>query len=183
MTKLFRLALFCAGIGLALGSSSCSSEYDAYPMVPGKDTIRNAFLGELTAVVSGVQFIADTKYYTDNTTDNIRSISVSGVMFSEDKKVGYNQTISFSIYNYEGPNTYLVGEGAVGTYTLQEEGKNYTYSAVASEESFVTITSDGSNIEGSFRFVLPVTDTVPGNDSIPGGGVISISNGRFSIPR
>lgn len=179
MTKFLRLALYCAGLGIIVASSSCSSEYDPTPGVPGRDTIRNAFLGDFTAVVDGVQFVANTKYYSDNTTDNIRTLSISGVMDSKIKDPDSNQTISLAIFDYQGPNTYpLTQAGVTASYILKKEGKSTVYSASSlSEDSYITITADGDNIEGSFRFL-----TTFGTDTLSGGNIM-ITNGQFSIPR
>src|SRR6218665_3440054 len=117
MKKIFQLALVCAGMGIiAASNSSCSSVYDATPAVPGRDTMKNPLRGSFTATVDGVEFVANSKYVSDQTFGGIRTLTISGVMDSKAKDPKNNQTISLSITNYEGPKTYLIQSGTAGTY-------------------------------------------------------------------
>jgi len=179
MKKIFPLALIFAA--LAVFSVSCSTKYDASPQVPGKDTTRNPFQGDFTATINGVQFTADTKYFTDQSHDNIRSISISGVQDNYDKDPTTNKTIVITIPDYTGPHAYAVdggfSGGATATYIVMDSGVVTTYMAKPNDTlSVVNITNGGDKWEGTFNLVVAPNGT--GDDDN-----YTITNGSFSIPK
>jgi len=179
MRKIFPLALVFAAVSLL--SISCSTDYDASPEVAGKDTIRNPFQGDFTAIVNGVQFTADTKSFTDNTVNNIRSVSFSGTQDSYNKDPKTNSTITVVIPNYTGPHSYAVdggmSGGGTGMYIAMDSGTTKNYVAKPNDSlSVINITSDGDKWEGSFNFVAAPSGSGDADNII-------ISQGSFSIPR
>lgn len=178
MKRVLQLALVCAGIGLfALSTSSCSSEYDATPAVPGRDTIKNPMRGDFTAVVDGGTFVANSKYVSDQTANGVRTLIISGVMDSKEKDPKNNQAISLTISNYMGPGTYPIQMGTVGLYTIQSDGTYTPFLAKTGDESFViTITKDQGDVEGTFNFVVAPNGMGNANNH-------TISTGVFSIPK
>lgn len=167
----------CAGLGLALFTSSCGDDYDAYPTVPGKDTMRNPMLGDFKATVDGVEFIADSKYISDVTTDGVRSVVITGVMDSYNKNPKSNTTITLNITHYEGPNTYPIGWNNIATLIKLEDGVTRVYKAKAEgDESYISISADADRLQGSFKFTV-APDGVGNVDTIP------ITSGEFNIPK
>jgi len=178
MKKILQLALVCAGIGLFAASfTSCSSEYDATPQVPGRDTIKNPLRGTFTAVIDGETFVANSKYVSDKTVDGVRTLVVSGVMDSKIKDPKNNKSISLTITNYMGPGTYPIQMGTVGMYSVQDDGTYTHFLAKTGDETFVvTITKDQGDVEGSFNFVVAPNGMGTADNH-------TISNGAFSIPK
>ncbi|WP_118976177.1 hypothetical protein [Taibaiella koreensis] len=178
MKKILQLAVLCAGIGLfAVSSSSCSSQYDATPQVPGRDTIKNPLRGTFTAVVDGETFVANSKYVNDATVNGVRTLMVSGVMDSKAKDPKNNKAISMTITNYMGPGTYPIQMGTVGLYAVQSDGTYTNFLAKTGDETFVvTITKDQGDVEGTFNFVV-----APGGMGTADNH--TISSGTFSIPK
>ncbi len=175
---MLRLASIFAGIGFfALTAVSCSSTYDATPDVPGKDTIKNTMRGEFTAVVDGVPFSADLKTFEDHTIEEIRNLVVIGEQFNYDRDPNFGKSISISISNYAGPNTYLIDWSTVGTYANIENGEISFYQAKAGDSlASVTITQDGDRLEGTFNFIVAPNGTGDADNHV-------IAEGKFSIPK
>lgn len=177
MKKIFPLALVCAGLGIIAASSSCSSVYDATPSVPGRDTIKNALRGDFTAVVDGVEFVANAKYASDQTVSGTRTITISGVMDSKAKDPETNQTISLSITNYEGPKTYPIQFGTAGSYIVMKDGAATSYLAKTGDTvALISITKDQGDLEGTFNFVVAPNGLGTADNH-------SISSGTFSVPK
>lgn len=177
MKKFIQLAFVCLGIGVLSASTSCSSNYDATPEVPGKDTIRNPFQGDFTAVVNGVNFIAETKGYQDATVGGVRVLTVYGVMNDAKKNPNSNQSINLSINNYNGPGLYYIQSGVAGVYTILDNGTPKVYLAKANDSAnLIQITADGDKVEGTFNFVVAPNGL--GDDDKQ-----NISDGKFSIPK
>jgi len=177
MKKLLQIALICGGVGLIAAASSCSSTYDAYPDVPGRDTIKNTMRGDFTATIDGVHFAADVKTVVDTTIDGVRSITLSGNMFSWDKNPKSYQNLTLSIADFQGPNTYQIQLGVAGTYIVVEEGEPYArYAKNDGDEAYITITSAGDKLEGTFQFVVAPNGL--GNDNNA-----NITSGKFSVPK
>ena len=178
MKKILQLVMVCAGIGIfALSSTSCSTEYDANPAIPGRDTMKNPMRGDFTATVEGVTFVANSKYVSDNTIDGVRTITISGTMDSYDKDPKYNQSISLAITNYNGPNTYPIQFGVSGVYVSREEGVAKTYLAKAGDTAaYITITNDAGSLSGSFNFVVAPNGLGTADN-------ININNGSFNISK
>lgn len=177
MKKILQLAFVCAGFGILTAATSCSSVYDATPEIPGRDTVKNAMRGDFTAIVDGVNFVANWKYASDVTVDGVRTISLSGIMDSQTKDPTTNQTITLSITNYAGPNTYPIQMGTAGTYTVLDKGVATTYLAKTGDTTAtITITGDQGNLKGSFNFV-----TAPNGlgeaDNHP------VTAGSFDVPK
>lgn len=177
MKKVLQLALVCLSIGLLSASTSCSSNYDAAPEVPGRDTIRNPFQGDFTAVVNGINFIADSKGYQDATVGGTRVLTVYGIMNSSNKNPRYNTSINLSINNYNGPGIYTIQPGVVGTYIVLDDGTPKPYLAKAGDTtSIIQIVADGDKIEGKFNFV-------GAPDGLGEADNQRIADGSFSIPK
>jgi hypothetical protein len=141
------------------------------------DTIKNALRGNFTATVDGVEFVANAKYASDQVVGGVRTLTVSGVMDSKTKNPKYNQTISLSISNYEGPKTYPIQFGTAGIYTVQDNGVYTPYLAKTGDTmALITITKDQGDIEGTFNFVVAPDGLGTANNH-------SINNGSFSIPK
>lgn len=176
---MLRLACLFAGVGLlALATTSCSTSYDASPDVPGKDTIKNFLRGEFTALVDGVQFTADMKQFSDNTTEGVRSLGIVGNQFSYNKDPKNYSVITLTINNYTGPNTYLIDRSITnGGYSSVIDGLTSIYFAKAGDSlSTITITNDGDKVEGSFNFIVAPNGSGEADNHV-------ISSGSFSIPR
>lgn len=177
MKKILQLAFVCAGFGILTAATSCSSEYDATPTDPTKDTTKNAMRGDFTAMVDGVNFVANWKYASDKTVDGIRTLSISGVMDSKTKDPSSNQTITLSITNYAGPASYPIQLGTAGTYTVMDKGVTLTYLAKAGDTaSMITITGDQGNVTGTFNFV-----TAP--NGLGDADNHNIATGSFTVPK
>lgn len=177
MKKIFQLALVCAGIGIITAATSCSTTYDATPTIPGRDTIKTGLRGDFTATVQGVEFVANTKYVSDQTVSGVRVLTISGVMDSKAKDPKTNQTISLSITNYEGPKSYPIQFGTAGTYINMKESASSVYLAKANDtNNVITITQDGSEVKGTFNFVVAP-------NGIGTADNINVANGTFSIPK
>ncbi len=177
MKKILQLALVCLSIGLLSASTSCSSNYDAAPDVTGKDTIRNPFQGDFTAVVNGINFIADSKGYQDATVGGIRVLTVYGIMNSANKNPLYNTSINLNINNYNGPGIYTIQPGTIGTYIILDNGTPRPYISKAGDTlSLIQITADGEKIEGKFNFVAAP-------DGMGNADNQNIAEGAFSIPK
>lgn len=178
MKKLLQLTLACAGVGIMwLSGTSCGTDYNATPNMPGMDTMKNYMRGDFTAMLDGVNFIADMKYVSDVTTDGVRNISITGEMHSFDKNPKYFQTITLTISDYKGPNTYPIQFGVAGIYTKTEEGTPTPYLAKYGDSiAAITITQDGSVMEGSFNLVVAPNGL--GNDDNH-----TITNGVFKVPK
>lgn len=177
MKKILQLVMLCAGIGIFTLSSSCSTEYDATPEVPGLENQKNPLRGDFTAVIGGINFTANSKYATDETVDGVRTLIVTGVMDSPEKDPAKNQTITLMITNYAGPNTYLIQSGTSATYIRMEENVPVTYLAKSTgEDAYITIAGDAGNLSGSFSFTVA-----------PGGlgtaDNITITSGAFNVPK
>lgn len=177
MKKILQLALVCAGIGLFAAATSCSSEYDAMPEVPGRDTIKNPLRGDFTAMVDGVNFVANSKSVSDMTVGGVRSLSISGVMDSKTKDPSTFQSITLSINNYQGPGAYPIQSGTAGTYLTVYQGESTTYLAKSGDTAAVIIiTQDAPNVKGTFDFVV-----APGGMGTSDNH--SVSGGSFDIPK
>jgi hypothetical protein len=177
MKKFIQLAFVCLSIGVISASTSCSSNYDAAPEVPGKDTIRNPMQGDFTAVVNGINFIADTKGYQDATVGGIRVLTVYGIMNSPKKDPKYNTSINLNINNYNGPGVYTIQPGILGTYIVLDNGTPKAYISKAGDSaSYIQIVTDGEKIEGKFNFI-------GAPDGLGGADNQSIADGNFSIPK
>lgn len=177
MKKILQLVMLCAGIGVFALSSSCSTEYDATPEVPGLENQKNPLRGDFTAVVEGVDFKASSKYVTDQTVDGVRTLIITGVMDSQEKDPKKNQTITLMISNYAGPNTYLIQSGTSGTYIRMEDNVPVTYLAKSTgEDAYITIGGDAGNVTGSFSFVV-----APGG--MGSADNITVTSGAFNIPK
>lgn len=176
MKKFIQLAFVCLSIGVLSASTSCSSNYDATPEVPGKDTIRNPFQGDFTAVVNGVNFIAETKGYQDATVGGIRVLTVYGIMNSANKDPKTNTSINLSINNYNGPGVYYIQQGVAGVYNVLNNGTPSSFLAKVDSANLITVSADGDKIEGSFNFTATPDGTGDVNQQ-------SIADGKFSIPK
>lgn len=178
MKKFFYLALVCVSIGLLSASTtSCSSNYDAMPDVPGKDTIRNPLQGDFTAVVNGINFIADSKAYQDATVGGVRVLTVYGIMNGVKKDPKYNTSINLSISNYNGPGVYIIQPGVMGTYIVLNDGVPNAYLSKAGDTTaMIQITADGENIEGKFNFTAAPNGMGEADNQ-------SVAEGYFSIPK
>lgn len=177
MKKILQLALVCAGIGIFVGATSCSSVYDATPEIPGRDTIKNPLRGEFTALVDGVNFVANSKYVSDQTVGGVRTLTISGVMDSKAKDPSTNQTITLTISNYAGPGAYPIQLGTAGAYITTFEGTSTTYLAKAGDTTAViSITQDQTDVKGTFNFVV-----APGG--IGTADNHSVYGGTFNIPK
>lgn len=178
MKKIFQFALVCAGVGIiAASNSSCSSEYDATPTVAGRDTIKNPLRGSFTATLDGVEFVANSKYVSDQTVSGIRTLTISGVMDSPNKNPETNKTISLSITNYQGPKTYPIQLGTVGTYINLDKSVPTPYLAKTGDTTYlITITKDQGDVEGSFNFVVAPNGLGSADNH-------NVNNGSFSISK
>ncbi|RYZ40054.1 MAG: hypothetical protein EOP49_29810 [Sphingobacteriales bacterium] len=178
MRKILQLALICTGIGIVAASgTSCSSVYDATPAVPGRDTIKNPLRGTFTATLDGVEFVANSKYVSDQTINGTRTLTVTGVMDSPNKDPETNKTLSFTITNYEGPKTYEIQSNVVGLYVYQEKGVSTSFLARNGDPAWtVTITKDQGDVEGTFNWVV-----APGGVGTADNH--NVSNGSFSISK
>ena len=178
MKKILQLVMVCTGVGIIAMSTSCSTKkYDADPSVPGRDTMKTYMRGDFTANINGVSFDAHTKYASDITVDGTRSLSIAGIMDSYNKDPETNQTISLSIANYTGPNTYPIQFGVAGSYISLDGGVPTTYLAKTGDTiASITITSDGSNLKGTFKFVVAPNGMGEADN-------ISISDGAFDVPK
>lgn len=172
MKKMFSLFLYA---GLAFGAVSCSSEYDASPELD-KDDIKSQLRGEMTAVLQDtLPFDADTKTYFHTNEEGISTLSVSGMEFSEDKDPNYSKSITLTISDYQGPETYIPGLNAMAMYNVVEDGVLLSYLSETNDESYITITQDGDKWEGSFQFVVRRQDGQ--------GEAVRVKQGSFSIPK
>lgn len=177
MKKFIQLAFVCLSIGVLSASTSCSSNYDAAPDVSGKDTIRNPMQGDFTAVVNGLNFIADTKGFQDATVGGIRVLTVYGVMNSPKKDPKYNTSINLNINNYNGPGVYVIQPGTLGTYIVLDNGTPRPYISKAGDTtSMIQITADGDKIEGNFNFVAAPNGLGEADNQ-------NVAEGKFSIPK
>ncbi|PSK92765.1 hypothetical protein [Taibaiella chishuiensis] len=176
MKKFIQLAFVCLSIGVLSASTSCSSNYDATPDVPGKDTMRNPFQGDFTAVVNGVNFIAETKGYQDATVGGIRVLTVYGIMNSANKDPKSNTSINLNINNYNGPGVYYIQQGVAGVYTILNNGTPTAFLARVDSANMITVTGDGDKIEGSFNFTVTP-------DGLENPNQQNIADGKFSIPK
>lgn len=177
MKKIIQLVLVCAGIGIMAASTSCSSNYDATPTVPGKDTIKNPLRGDFTAMVDGQSFIANSKYVSDKTENGVRTLTVIGYMDSPNKDPEKYKSIALSITNYNGPGNYPIQLGTAGLYLIVDKTVQTPYLAKAGEEAHtITITSDGDNVEGTFNFIVAPNGIGTADNH-------TISEGKFNIPK
>lgn len=177
MKKIFQLAFVCAGFGILTMAASCSSNYDATPDIPGRDTTKNAMRGDFTAIVDGVNFTANWKYTSDVTMNGVRTISISGIMDSKVKDPQTNQTISLTITNYMGPGTYPIQLGTAGMYTNMVDGVATSYLAKTGDSAAViTITADQGNMQGTFNFVT-APNGLGDADNHP------VTAGSFDVPK
>jgi hypothetical protein len=181
MKKILQLSLLCATVGIgSLSLTSCSSsEYDATPEIPGRDTIKNDLRGEFTATVDGTNFIAEMKGARIHVSEEgIKSISIYGTMDSYNKDPETNQTIVLSIADYQGPNIYPIQFGNSGTYVVKEKDKpTRTYLAKTGDSALmIQITADNDNLEGNFNFVVAP-------DGIGDADNHSITSGKFTVPK
>jgi|GEM_PF-639078 len=177
MKRILHLALICAGIGIFAASTSCSSEYDATPQVPGRDTIKNPLRGDFTAMVDGLTFVANSKYVSDQTINGIRVLTITGVMDSPNKDPETNQTISLSITNYNGVGSYPIQLGTAGIYTVRKDGDPTVFQAKSGDSTaMITITSDQGNVTGNFSFVVAPNGMGTANNHV-------IAGGTFDIPK
>jgi hypothetical protein len=174
MKKIFPILFICAGMTLL--SVSCSKDYDASPDVTGKNKVRNPFLGDFTATINGEPFIANTKGFTDNTFEDIRSISIYGTMDSPEKDPLKNKMISLSIGDYTGPKAYVAAWSTSATYIERVGGNPTIYSTNMSGDtvSVINITDDRDKWEGTFTLQVK-----PSGSQEP----INITQGAFSIPK
>lgn len=157
--------------------SSCATDYNATPENTDKGEVRNDFQGDFRAIIDTVDYLAELKYYTDNTVEGIRSITVSGVMQSKKRDPETFQNITLMISNFEGPGIYPIDGLTTATYLNSVEGEKYLYIAKQEmEENTITITDVDSKIEGSFNF------TVEGGEEGQ-NRLLDIKGGSFSIPR
>lgn len=172
MKKLLSVFLIA---GLAFGAVSCSSEYDATPELE-KGDVKNQLRGEMTAMLNDtLAFEADTKSYTLTSVEGINAVAISGTEFSEDKDPNFSKTITLSIGDYLGPNTYTFGFTAMAVLTVLEDGVTVQYMADAAEDAYITITQDGDKWEGNFQFTARRQDGQ--------GEAMRVMQGKFSIPK
>ncbi|HET8573847.1 MAG TPA: hypothetical protein VFL76_08235 [Edaphocola sp.] len=172
------LLLACAVLGMNLCFTSCSSDYDASPEV-NNSGVRNPLQGTFTATINGVPFIADEKTISDTTINGIRSISVAGLAFNPDKNPEKNSTVTLMIPDYNGAHSYIMdGMTASGMYTIKDSANIQNFAAITNDTlSMITITGDGSSLEGNFNFKVIPAGSNPNHDTI------TIAEGNFSIPR
>ena len=176
MKKILQLALVCAGIGIFAVSTSCSSTYDATPAVPGRDTMKNPLRGDFTAFVDGTNFVANSKYVSDQTSGGVRTITVTGVMDSKEKDPANNQTITLSITNYTGPKTYPIQSGTAGSYIVLEDGTPTSYLAKTGDTlALINVTNDAGSLEGTFNFVVAPNGIGTANNHTVSGGSFNIT--------
>lgn len=171
------LLLTFAFLGLALCFSSCSSEYDANPVV-NNSNIRNPMQGTFTAEVNGVPFVADEKTVFDTTINNTRTVSISGLAYAADKDPKKFQVIQLSIPDFTGTHPYTLDGYTSGQYIVTDS--NYVQifnSTVGDTMSNITITEAGSNWAGTFSFKVVPAGSNPNHDTI------TIASGNFSIPK
>jgi hypothetical protein len=176
MKRILQLALVCAGLGIIVAGTSCSSAYDATPDIPGRDTMKNPLRGEFTATLDGVYFSANSKYVSDQTVGGVRTLTITGIMDSEKKDPQTNKTISLSISNYNGPGTYPIQLGTAGSYTYRDKGVATTYLAKVDSAAMITITQDQTDVQGTFNF-----DVAPGGMGTADNH--SVYGGTFNIPK
>lgn len=176
MKKIFPILCVCAG--LTLFSVSCSKDYDTTPDV-NKDQVRNPFLGDFTATVNGDPFVANTKGFTDNTFEDIRSISIYGTQDSPEKDPKKNKMITLTIGDYTGPKAYVGGWTTSATYTDQYDGNTYNYTTDMTGDtvSVINITNDQDKWEGTFTLQVKPAGGSGGQEPV------NITQGSFSIPR
>jgi hypothetical protein len=176
MKKILQLGLVCAGIGIIALSSSCSKDYNALAY-PGQDTTKNTFRGSFSATIDGVAFSAENKVAYDNTNNNIRTISVSGVIDSYDKDPKTNQSLSLSITNYKGPGVYPIIQGTAGIYINQVNGTYTNYLAKTGDTlALIQITNDAGTIDGTFNFTVAPNGIGTADNH-------QITSGSFSVPK
>lgn len=179
MKKIIQLTLVCASIGILwLSGASCSTEYDAAPGVPGRDTMKNYMRGDFTALIGTENYIADMKYVSDTKDENdIRSINITGIMYSFDKNPKNFQTISLSISDYKGPGVYPIQLGTAGTYIRTDENVPTQYLAKTGDTlALIQITQDRGNMVGTFNFVV-APNGIGEQDNH------AITNGAFNVPK
>lgn len=177
MKRILQLALVCAGLGIIVAGTSCSSAYDATPDIPGRDTMKNPLRGDFTAMIEGVYFVANSKYVSDQTVSGVRTLSITGIMDSKIKNPNTHQTITLSITNYNGPGTYPIQLGTAGTYINTDKGASATYLAKTGDTTaLISITQDQTNVEGTFNFV--VAPNGMGN-----ADNFHVTSGAFNIPK
>lgn len=175
MKKILLVAI--ALLGANLYFASCSSKYDANPTV-NNSGVRNPMQGDFTATIDGDSFIANEKTFTDTTDDNdIRYLSIVGLAYSADMDPVKSKTIALIIPNYLGPRSYAMDGLVTGELFISDSLGIHAYTTFPGDTlSLITLTDDGSTLEGSFYFrVLPAQ-----NNSLD---TISIANGSFKIPR
>jgi len=176
MKKILQLGLVCVGLGITALSTSCQKNYDALAY-PGQDTTKNTLRGTFTATIDGVAFSADNKYASDVTNNNIRTITVSGVMDSYDKDPLNNQSLALSITNYTGPKVYPIVYGTAGVYINQVNGVSTSFLAKTGDTlALIQITNDVGTIDGTFNFVVAPNGIGTANNH-------NVSNGSFSVPK
>jgi hypothetical protein len=177
MKKILQLGLVCASIGIITASTSCSStDYNAFPY-PGQDTTKNSFRGNFTATIDGVAFVADNKYVTDATSNNIRTISISGEMDNFNKDPTSDQTISLSITNYKGPGVYPIQSGTAGGYIDLVKNTPTVYVAKTGDTlAMINITNDQGSFDGTFSFTVAPNGLGSSDNH-------NVSGGSFSVPK
>lgn len=176
MKKILQLALVCGGFGLIAMSTSCSKDYNSLAY-PGQDTTKNTFRGTFTASVDGDFFSAENKWAHDTTIDNVRTITVSGVMDSKAKDPTTNRSIALSITNYMGPGTYVIQYGTAGVYINQDKGVSTSYAAKTGDTlALINITNDQGSLDGNFSFVVAPNGLGESDNH-------NITDGSFSVPK
>lgn len=171
------LLIAFAFIGLNLCFSSCSSNYDANPVV-NNSGVRNPMQGTFTAEVNGVPFIADEKTVFDTTFSNTRFVSITGLAFSVDKDPKKFQTITLTIPDFTGAHSYTPDGFINGMYIVTDSAYVQTFNSVTGDTmSHITITQAGATWAGTFSFKVVPTGSNPNHDTI------TIAQGDFSIPK
>lgn len=171
------LLLAFAFLGLNLCFTSCSSDFDANPETDYND-IRNPLQGSFTAMVNGVQFIADEKGIIDSSFNDFRVLSISGRAYSPDKEPQKYQVINLAISDYSGPRAYALDGNASGQYVITDSNNVQLFMSYAGDTlSMINITKDDGTLEGNFNFRVVPTGNNQNQDTI------TIAEGNFSIPK
>lgn len=171
---------------IALGLASCGKEYTPLPVAE-----RNPFQGSFEYTLDGIVYKTEVKEYTYHVDDNdVTSLSISAIKFSDDKEPIKNDIMVFTLPYYEGPRTYnLVGDYISAAFTkgsaVQQEPysaediKIYTILKHFELEEHITIQEDGDHIKGVFEFKMLYIDPFDSNNR----DTIHIQNGAFNFPK
>lgn len=174
------LVFVCGLLSLGLFLGSCGADYNANPDADG--SVRNPLQGEFTAVINGQPFLGEQKNLVDTGVDAGRTISISGLAYSQDRSPHKTQAITLIAPGYNGGVQFFdMNSLLIGMYTVTDTNWAQVYVPLEFGDtlSYLSIDkADDKSVSGTFSLVL-----VPEGNHNQGRDTLYITDGAFDIPR